>query len=252
MRQLLPEMGEMSLDELAAQMMIVQRPHRGWHVRSNMISTIDGAVRGPSGTSVDMSNDTDRAMLGMLRGISDAVIVGSRNALAQPYLPLPAKPRWQSLRSEHGLAAAPRLVVVTNSGLPANSPCFQPSDNPTIVITSRRCGADALSAMRERAMVIVAGDDSVDFSAALTELANLGLWRVLCEGGPSVLSAMSAANALDEMCVTTAALWSGTAGDAMTAAATTAQQQGVQMRLAHLLIDDEDYLYARWVRATAY
>ena len=248
MHQLLPDARELSVEDLAGLMLVAQRPIRGWHVRSNMIATIDGAVRGPSGTSVDISNATDRAMLGMLRGISDAVIVGSRNALAQPYLPLPAKERWQTLRREHGMAPAPQLVVVTNTGLPVDAPCFTTGNTPTIVVTSERCSADALVAMRAVATVIVAGGNAVDFHSALDQLAQMGLWRVLCEGGPSLLASMSTTGVLDEMCVTTASLWSGAAGEAMTSGGMPPLPAPTSMALARLLVDDDDYIYAHWVR----
>lgn len=233
-------------------MLVARQPQSGWHVRSNMIATIDGAIRGASGTSVDISNDSDRAMLGMLRGISDAVIVGSKNALAQPYLPLPARPKWRDIRAAHVMPAAPRLVVVTNSGLPTEAACFKHSETRTIVITSERCPQQARAAMAEHAVVIVAGDDSVHFPTALDQLAELGLWRILCEGGPALLSAMSADDVLDEMCVTTAAIWSGSADTAMTnSGMASAVGPPVRMRLAHLLIDEQDYIYARWVRETS-
>lgn len=252
-RQLLPytpeSTAEVDLLALAEKMLIAIKPARPWHLRSNMIATIDGAISGASGTSADISNIVDLQMLAMLRGISDAVVVGSRNALIQPYRPLPARPRWQHMRAAYGLAPAPRLVVVTNSGLPQDAACFTDALEPTIVLTSSACAPQKLAQMREVAHVIVTGAQTVDLSAAMHALSEMGLWRVLCEGGPSLLSAFSAQDLVDEACVTTAAIWSGAATTAMTRdvglPTTTAP---AQMFLSHLLIDEDDYLYARWVR----
>jgi riboflavin biosynthesis pyrimidine reductase len=54
----------------------------------------------------------------------------------------------------------------------------------------------------EIADVIVAGDESVDVAAALDELGRRGLGRVLCEGGPHLLTHLAASGRLDELCLT--------------------------------------------------
>ncbi|MGH3494218.1 MAG: dihydrofolate reductase family protein, partial [Sciscionella sp.] len=52
------------------------------------------------------------------------------------------------------------------------------------------------------AEVIVAGGDTVDLAAALGRLAERGLRRVDCEGGPRLFAALLAAGVVDELRLT--------------------------------------------------
>jgi riboflavin biosynthesis pyrimidine reductase len=55
----------------------------------------------------------------------------------------------------------------------------------------------------------VAGDERVDLAAAVAELAERGLTRVLCEGGPTLFGALLAAGLVDELCLTVSTLLTG-------------------------------------------
>jgi riboflavin biosynthesis pyrimidine reductase len=78
--------------------------------------------------------------------------------------------------------------------------------------------------------VIVAGQDNVELPAALTALADRGLGRVICEGGPHLLGQIAAAGLLDELCLTVSPILAGPgagriiAGDAFAARAMTLSQ----------------------------
>ena len=79
----------------------------------------------------------------------------------------------------------------------------------TIVVTRTQAPADRLARLRARADVVVAGDDTVDLSAARSELEARGLRRILSEGGPNLLTSLLAASAADELCLTVAPLLAG-------------------------------------------
>jgi riboflavin biosynthesis pyrimidine reductase len=76
-------------------------------------------------------------------------------------------------------------------------------------------------------------------------LAQRGLLRVLTEGGPSLLGGFMAATMLDEICLTTAPLLLG--GNAVRIA-TGETDVLTRLRRAHVLTDQDGYLYARYVR----
>ena len=63
--------------------------------------------------------------------------------------------------------------------------------------------------MEEFATVIVAGEDRVDPSAAMRALADRGHGVVLCEGGPTWLGELVAADRLDELLLTVSPLMGG-------------------------------------------
>ena len=58
-----------------------------------------------------------------------------------------------------------------------------------------------LAQLRERVEVIQTGTVDVDLAAAVAALAERGLTRVLCEGGPHLFSALAAAGVVDELCL---------------------------------------------------
>jgi riboflavin biosynthesis pyrimidine reductase len=88
--------------------------------------------------------------------------------------------------------------------------------------------------------------DSVDSATVLKILADRGLYRVLTEGGPSLLGTLIEEGLLDELCLTVAPLLVGGLARRI---ATGPGAALTRMRRAHLLADAEGYLYARYIRA---
>jgi riboflavin biosynthesis pyrimidine reductase len=119
-----------------------------------------------------------------------------------------------------------------------------PADARTIVITSEKCPADRRKAAAEVADVLVAGTDQVDLPAALDQLAERGLRRVLCEGGPHLLAQFAAAGRLDELCVTVSPVLG--AGEAGRILAGPALPGGLPLTLGHL-VEDQGFLLCRYL-----
>jgi 5-amino-6-(5-phosphoribosylamino)uracil reductase len=97
-------------------------------------------------------------------------------------------------------------------------------------------------------VVECSGDDParVDEAAVIAALADRGLYRVLTEGGPMLFSSFVERNMLDELCLTIApSLVGGLPGRI----AAGPGQVLTAMRCAHILTDDDGYLYTRYVKA---
>jgi riboflavin biosynthesis pyrimidine reductase len=222
---------------------------RPW-VRANMVASVDGAAA-LEGRSGGLGGAADRGLFLLLRGLCDAVVVGAETVRAEGYGPARPDPSWEGLRA--GRPAAPALAIVTRTlDLDFDAPVFTAAapGAATIVVTARSADPARLRAARERAEVIVAGGDGVDFRAAFTRLAELGYSRLLCEGGPRVLAQVAAAGMLDELCLTLSpVLASGTASRVLDGPAPPGGSTG--LRLAHALVDSEDegFLFLRYVRA---
>jgi riboflavin biosynthesis pyrimidine reductase len=110
----------------------------------------------------------------------------------------------------------PPVVLLTASGrVDPSSRLFterrndQPDPPAPIVVTSERAGIERIEELRRAATVIVCGDDTVDVVAARAALAELGLRRIVCEGGPTLLGALLGAGALDELCLTHSPMLAG-------------------------------------------
>ena len=92
-----------------------------------------------------------------------------------------------------------------------------------------------------------AGDDAVDLLTALRALGH-GVRRprfVQSEGGPSLNGALFARDLVDEINITTSPLVVGGDGARL---ATRAELSPTAFELQQLLIDDESFVFSRWLR----
>jgi riboflavin biosynthesis pyrimidine reductase len=114
-----------------------------------------------------------------------------------------------------------------------------------LVLTGPAPDPAALTTARQHATVLTLPD--LEVATVLDALAARGLRRIVCEGGPSLLEAVVAADLLDEADITVSPLFAGTA----TTPRTGGLDEVARFTLVHLLTA-ESFLMARYVRpATA-
>lgn len=172
-------------------------------VRVNFVSSVDGAVS-VDGRSGGLGTAADKAVFGLLRQLADVVLVGAGTVRAEDYR--------GARRPTRGRPSPPPIAVVTGSAdLDPASRLLTDTTVPPLILT-----LDSAPAERRKALA-AAGAEVVVLSgltpeALLAELDRRGLRRVLCEGGPSLLGAFTAADAVDELCLTLSPLLAG--GDA--------------------------------------
>jgi len=221
---------------------------RPW-VRANMATSLDGAVSAADGRSASVSGEADKQVFRVLRGLADVVLVGAGTARTEGYGPARPHPLLAAARREQGRREAAVVVQVTRSGsVQAGRGMFEA---PGAALVAMPAGDDEAHARA----VAVAGEDAVllvghvegsgtDLADLLDRLAGRGLTRVLCEGGPTLLGALTAADLLDELCLTTSPVV--VAGDgARAVVADAVDPRGYDLRG---LIRAESTLLARWVR----
>jgi riboflavin biosynthesis pyrimidine reductase len=182
-----------------------------WHLRINFVTSADGGVT-VDDRSAGLSNPADKRTFALLRDLADVVLVGAGTARTEGYRAERYGPERRRRRLELGRAEVPVIAVVSASGdLDPASTLFAAAEPAarTVVITCRAAPADRTAALAEVADVLVAGDDRVDLAAAVGRLAQRGLARVLCEGGPTLFGALLAAGLVDELCLTVSALLTG-------------------------------------------
>lgn len=184
------------LEQLYAYPDDLERP---W-MRTDFVSTVDGAAWTRDGTSGDLGGSVDKAAFSMMRDLADVIVVGAGTARIEGYRALTEKSVDQGVRARHGLTPIPALVVVSR-GLDIPAALI---DGGAVVLTSADAPAQRLADLQERADVIIAGGDHIDWSTALGVFDQRGWRRVLCEGGPSLHGDLLAAGAVDEICLTIA------------------------------------------------
>jgi len=202
LRQLLPE--QRPLDD--ADLLELCAPAPG--VRAGFVLSTDGAVSA-GGSSRALQSPADLLSFSTLRAVSDAVLVGAGTARAEDYGPVRPRPAGRAWRAARGLPEVPPLVLVSRwLDLDPGARCFA---GPTVVVT---CAA---APGRDRFPdVVVAGDEQVDLADAVRQLAARGLERLLCEGGPQLLTGLLQAGLVDELCLTLSPLLVGRAPGLLT------------------------------------
>jgi riboflavin biosynthesis pyrimidine reductase len=213
---------------------------RGPFVRANMVSGLDGAISA-DGVSAGLSSPADKNVFATLRAWADVVLVGAGTARAEQYRPARIRPELQAGRAHRGQANVPRIAVVSRSlDLDLGSALMQ--DASTLVVTSADADASRLSELRRDHDVIVAGEGAVDLSQAVLDLDRIGLTRILCEGGPSLLGALVAEGLVDDLCLSLAPIVGGGPHDGLLGNAAVSEQR---LRLEHV-VESDGFLMTRY------
>lgn len=202
MRQLLPLARDARLDDLYAGLTLPVASSTDCWVAVGMISSLDGAAS-HEGRSGALGDEADRLAISRLRDATDAVLVGAATVRAEGYGPLTATATRRADRRARGLAEIPRLAILTASGrLAAEAGVFSDPRQRPLVLTTTTGARRATATLGERAEVVALGDDVVAPRTALAALAERGLGRVLCEGGPRVTAQLLGEDLVDEMFLT--------------------------------------------------
>ena len=192
-----------------------------------MVASIDGSTV-VGGNSGRLSSATDGAVLAQLRQLADVILVGATTVRHEGYGP-PRKP-------------GQRIGVVTNSGsIDFTSELF--TTGAGFVVTSE----DSDFAIPDDVEVVRAGHKHVEFDQIIERLGVLipGCKVVQAEGGASLNGALLDAGVIDEINLTTSPATFGGDGPRL---AVGAQARTARFDVAQLAIDDESFVYTRWLR----
>ncbi|WP_244285241.1 dihydrofolate reductase family protein [Cryobacterium shii] len=210
-------------------------PETDAYLRVNMIGSLNGSVAGADGTSESLSSKQDRRILGVIRELSDVVLVGAGSVRAEGYV----------------VPARAALAVVTSTGnlgghrLHASATT---SDRPVYILCPRSAvgRVEAVDGTNRATIVVVDDVDGLLRPAAIVDaLHSRGLTRIVCEGGPVLAGRLFAADLVDELCLSTSPQI------VLGSRALLESDQAVTSRfsLRQLLLDDQGATYARWERS---
>lgn len=217
-------------------------PEGAW-TRAMMLTTLDGAIAGADGLSGSISSATDRLVFSEVRRLADAVLVGAGTIRAERYNPMKARPEYQEARSAAGLQPAPVVVIVSRGlDLPWQDPLFHESAQQPIVLTGSHDPSSS-SLKRAQAYADVQQVPDLEARTIIGAMHARGLSRIVCEGGPSLLTQMAAANLIDEYDITLAPILAGNGHGIVDGPLGEIKR----LRLAHAFADD-GFVFTSYVR----
>lgn len=199
--------------------------HRPW-VGLCMVTSLDGTVA-VDGSSGRLGNPNDLEVLLTLRSIADVIVVGAGTVRGEGYGP----PR----------TSGQRVGVITNRGsVDLDTELF--TSGAGFVIAPMSADVD-----EDRVDVLRAGADTVDMAGAIARLGEIvpSVRYVQAEGGPTLNASLFEADLIDELDLTIASRLSGGAGSRLTSGAAELDRR---FDLAHLLVDDDGFVFGRWTR----
>lgn len=196
-------------------------------VRANLIATPSGQTVGADHTSNTLTSADDRMLVGLLRGMADAVVVGA-----------------QTLRGEHvPLPRGVPLIVLSRSGniRPALWP-VSTEGSALVVVTTVQSEVDGVPNHIAHEVVRLE-PGNLEPPRLVEFFADRGWNHLLVEGGVSTVVDWAKKNVLDELCLT------------LTGPPEVSSQppigwwpEGQHMETRHVLTDSQRLLYYRFSR----
>ena len=190
------------------------------YVIGNFVTTLDGVVTlnipgQSSGGPISGFNPHDHLVMGLLRAVADAVIVGAGTLRAvqehrwtAAYVAPAYASAYQELRTRLGKPEPPLNVIVTARGaVSLDLPVFQSGEVPVLLVTTTQ-GEERIRAQHVPAAVQIAGVQragSLSPQVIVQTVCGVRPCRViLVEGGPQLLGDFFAELFLDELFLTLA------------------------------------------------
>ncbi len=190
------------------------------YVIGNFVTTLDGVVAlnesgHTGGGDISGSNWHDRMVMGLLRAVADAVIVGagtlrsvSQHRWTAEYIYPRLAGVYQKLRTSLGKPDPPLNVIVTTHGaIDLDLPVFQSGEVPVLIVTTTQ-GEKRIRAQNLQPYVqlsAIQSDGPLSAQAILQEVNNIRQCKViLVEGGPQLMGDFFAEHVLDELFLTLA------------------------------------------------
>jgi 2,5-diamino-6-(ribosylamino)-4(3H)-pyrimidinone 5'-phosphate reductase len=154
----------------------------------NVAMTADGKIDTFERKGSAISSPRDKERVDRLRADSDAVMVGGRTLLDEdPKLTVKSE-TLQAERVARGLSPNPLKVgVVTRAMLDADSKFLNSGPADIVIFTTRQTSKKYLSLLKSRKVdVYVDNAEKVNLKRALATLKDLGVERLMVEGGATL------------------------------------------------------------------
>lgn len=167
----------------------------------NYAMSADGKISSHLRRQIRISGPTDMARVDELRARSDAVMVGVGTVLADdPALTVKSE-TLRTERRKEGKAEDPLRVVADSM---ARTPPYAKvigleADRGCLIAASRSAPKDKLSVLSQRCQIFISGESRVDLTALMNHLHDMGIRRLMVEGGGTLIWSLIQAGLLDEM-----------------------------------------------------
>lgn len=158
------------------------------YVHINVAMTADGKIDTIQRRGSAISSERDKERVDRLRAEADAVMVGGKTLLGEdPKLTV----KSEALRAERvgrGLSPNPiKVGIVTEANLKPDSDFLNTGPTSIVIFTTRWTSKHHVSLLKSRGVDVYVDDaEKVDLSKAFETLKQLGVERMMVEGGATL------------------------------------------------------------------
>jgi len=165
----------------------------------NIASSIDGKISNEKRIRLRISCDEDLKRVDKLRAESDAIMVGIGTVLADdPRLTVKSE-ELRARRLAEGKSENPiRVVVDSKCRIPVNARILS-DEARTIVAVSKSADKNRIDQISKRAEVVIFGNDKVDLKALMRYLYEIGVQKLMVEGGGTLINSLLREKLVDEI-----------------------------------------------------
>jgi 2,5-diamino-6-(ribosylamino)-4(3H)-pyrimidinone 5'-phosphate reductase len=167
----------------------------------NVAMTADGKIDTFERKGAAISSPRDKERVDWLRANSDAIMVGGRTLLDEdPKLTVKSE-ALQAERVARGLSPNPiKVGVVTQAKIDVDSQFLNSGPADIVIFTTNRTSKKYLSMLKSRrADVYVDDAEKVNLQSALATLKDLGIQRLMVEGGSTLNFELMRLRLVDEI-----------------------------------------------------
>ena len=170
------------------------------YVFVNLAMSADGKISTRERRQVKISGSEDFERVDLIKADADGIMVGIGTVLADnPSLTVKSA-RRKGERTAAGREENPaRIVVDSMARTPVDADILVKGSGKRIVAVSAAAPAGRVDALKERAEVVVAGEQTVDLAALMEALAGIGIRRLMVEGGGTLIWGLFQAGLVDEL-----------------------------------------------------
>ncbi len=166
----------------------------------NSAMSADGKISTRERKQVRISGDLDFDRMDELRASSDAVMVGIGTVLADdPSLTVKSESRRAARKADGREENPVRVVVDSKARTPIDADIFKKGEGTRVIAVSRSAPRERVKVLEEMAVVVVAGENKVDLPELVVRLKEMGIDRLMIEGGAGLNWGMLSCGLVDEI-----------------------------------------------------
>ena len=209
----------------------------------NVAMSVDGKIDTFERHGASISSPADKARVDRLRAGSDAVAVGGHTLLEEDPKLTVKSGQLRAQRTAQGLSENPMKVgVVTRATIAPHSNFLEAGPANVAVFTTTQTTEEQIDALEARgARVFVLGQKRVDLSKVLETLRDLGVKRLMVEGGATLNFELLRLGLVDEVMTYIAPfIFGGALAPTLAAGDGLVRSAAVALKLVETEILDED------------